>query len=294
MNQRSMPVALPNIDNELTYDKRDAKAFSEVDTNHDGKISDAEVKALLEKEHLYKRLTKTLGITNLVTAIVSACLCFALVYAIKDTASASGNLVDQSNGNALHTALKEEFAPVIIDEGALDGFQVLPTSSSSASATRTEVGSLSKSGFLAHIKNAETNTASGFAQYKKSDGVTTKLVPYQATDIVKTKDGTDVSIEVEIKDVKLQFGVACKDSATKCSIFALVTPSTEVDNRKLMRHRSGAGLDSASDSDSFERALWSKSPPPRVSAECRKYRTCYDDDGKYNYRLDEDQKGIWH
>jgi hypothetical protein len=264
MNQRSTkPVGLPNIDNELTYDKSNTKAFSEVDTDGDGKISEAEVKALLEKEHLYKRLTKTLGITNLATAIVSACLCFAFVYSIKDTASTSGNLVDQSNGNALHTALKEEFAPVTIDEAALDGFQVLPAGSLSASATRTEVGTLSKSGFLIHIKNAETNTASGFAQYKKIDGVTTKLVPYQATETVKTKDGTDVSIEVEIKDGGkiryLQFGVACKDSATKCSVFALVRPSTEADNRKLMRQRSGAGLDS----DSFERALWSKDPPPK-------------------------------
>ena len=105
------PVSNANIDTALTYDKKYAKAFSEVDTDGDGKISDAEVLALLEKEHLYKRLTKTLGITNLVTAIVSACLCFAFVYSIKDTASTSGNLVDQSNGNALHTALKEEIEP---------------------------------------------------------------------------------------------------------------------------------------------------------------------------------------
>jgi len=266
MNQRSTkPVGLPNIDNELTYDKSNTKAFSEVDTDGDGKISEAEVEALLEKEHLYKRLTKTLGITNLVTAIVSACLCFAFVYSIKDTASTSGNLVDQSNGNALHTALKEEFAPVTIDEAALDGFQVLPAGSLSASATRTEVGTLSKSGFLIHIKNAETNTASGFAQYKKKDGVTTKLVPYQATETVKTKDGIDVSIEVEIKDSGeiryLQFGVACKDSATKCSIFALTEKlnTTEVDNRKLMGLRSAAGLNS--DSLEFDRSLHCKGRP---------------------------------
>jgi hypothetical protein len=113
---------------------------------------------------------------------------------------------------------------------------MLPAGSSSASATRIEVGTVSKSGFLVHIENAETNTASGFAKYKKSGGMTTKLAPCQATEPAKTKDGDDVSIEVEIKnggEIRYQQpGVACRDPATKCSIFALAEKlkTTEVGN----------------------------------------------------------------
>ena len=231
--QPEQPVSNANIDSTLTYDKKNAKAFSEVDTDGDGKISDAEIKALLDKEHLYARLTKTLAITNVLTAVLCACLVFGFVYAIKDTSSSGGNLIDKTNGKALHTANKEESAPVTIDEAPLVGLQVLPVGSSGTAATRTEVGTIAKSQFLDHLNNAESNTATGFAQYKLADGTTTMLVPYVAKEISKTNDGSDVTVEVELDKSFFQFGVACQSSGTQCSIFALTLPVEKETGRNL-------------------------------------------------------------
>ena len=47
--EADQPVSNANIDTALKYDKKYARAFREVDTDGDSKISDAEVKALLTK-----------------------------------------------------------------------------------------------------------------------------------------------------------------------------------------------------------------------------------------------------
>jgi len=239
--EADQPVRNANIDTALKYDKKYAKAFREVDTDGDGKISDAEIKALLEKEHLYARLTKTLAFTNVLTAVLCACLVLAFVYAIKDTSSSGGNLIDKTNGKALHTANKEESAPVTIDEASLTGLQVVPVGSSGTAATRTQVGTIAKSQFLDHLTNAESNTATGFAQYKLKDTTTTMLVKYVAKKISKTNGGSDVALEVELDKSFFQFGVACQSSGTKCSIFALTLPADkETETDRNLRDRSAA------------------------------------------------------
>lgn len=235
-------VSNANIEAALHYDKKYTKEFSEVDTDGDGKISDAEVKALLEKEHLYVRLTKALAMTNVLAAILCACLVLGFVYAIKDTSSSGGNLIDTTNGKALHTAVKEEFSHVAIDEKSLSGLAVVPVGSSSAAATRTQVGTIAKSDFLNHLNNAKSNSAQGVAQFKRSDGITISLVKYVAKQIKKTENGNDVELEVELDDHKFQFGVQCQSSGTQCPIFAFTVPAEDKETGRNLRERQRQGL----------------------------------------------------
>jgi len=232
VQQRAVPVG--QLDLKLRgITAAQSERLAELDEDGDGKISDKEILHLLQNkdaaEHMAqhrKMLLYAFAFLLVLSVFANSLLGLGFAFALKDTGSNNGDLVD-GHDKKLHAQDSEEVQIVKIDGRALDKKVLLLAGAALTGSERVPVGAIERSRFLDAENNVKDSSVDGIAHY--GSAASTNMVKYRVKKLIEKEGTHEMSVVVQLDGraagAEYQFGVTCPAASTTCTIFALATSS---------------------------------------------------------------------